>query len=69
MRKRVFEIIETAKEDDRWSNVYDIFMMIVIVASLIPLTSKNDFLAYTIIDKIADRRLSVKAAHSGFQVE
>ena len=53
MRKRVFEIIETAKEDDRWSNVYDIFMMIVIVASLIPLTSKNDFLAYTIIDKIA----------------
>lgn len=53
MRKRIFEIIETAKENDRWSNVYDIFMMFVIVASLIPLTSKNDLLVFTIIDKIA----------------
>lgn len=53
MRKRIFEIIETAKDNDRWSNVYDIFMMIVIVASLVPLTSKNDLLAFTIIDKVA----------------
>ena len=53
MRKRIFEIIETAKENDRLSNVYDVFMMIVIVASLIPLTSKNSPVAFAIIDKVA----------------
>ena len=53
MRKRIFEIIETAKENDVLSGIYDIFMMIVIVASLIPLTSKKDILAFTIIDQIA----------------
>lgn len=52
MRKRLFEIIETAKEDDRLSNVYDIFMMLVIVISLIPLTQKNEVVAFVIIDKI-----------------
>lgn len=53
MRKRLFEVIETAKEDDRISNVYDIFMMVVIVVSLIPLTVKDDILILTIIDKVA----------------
>lgn len=53
MRKRLFEIIETAKENDRLSNIYDVFMMIVIIASLIPLTSKNDIFTFVIIDKIA----------------
>lgn len=53
MRKRIYEVIETAKEDDRLSNIYDIFMMIVIVASLIPLTSKFDLPVFTVIDKVA----------------
>ena len=53
MRKRIFEIIETAQEDDRISNIYDIFMMIVIIASLIPLAFKTDILLFTIIDTIA----------------
>lgn len=53
MRKRVFEIIETAGEDDRLSNIYDVFMMIVIVASLTPLAFKSEFSAFIIIDKIA----------------
>ena len=53
MRKRIFEIIETAKENDQLSNVYDIFMMIVIVLSLIPLTSKNNIFAFDIIDKVS----------------
>lgn len=53
MRKRIFKIIETAGEDDRLSNIYDIFMMCVIVASLIPLTTKDNYLIFTIIDKVA----------------
>ena len=31
MRKRLFEIIETAQENDWISNVYDVFMMIMII--------------------------------------
>ena len=52
-RKRLFEIIESAKESDRVSNVYDIFMMITIVASIIPLAFKQEFPAFEIIDKFA----------------
>ena len=53
MRKRLFEIIETAKEDDKLSNVYDIFMMTVIVASLVPLAFKEDITFFSIVDKVA----------------
>ncbi|MBO4848208.1 MAG: ion transporter [Clostridia bacterium] len=53
MRKRLFEIIETAKEDDRLSNVYDIFMMIVIVLSLVPLAFKQEPPFFVIMDKVA----------------
>lgn len=53
MRKRLFEVIETAKEDDRLSNVYDIFMMIVILASLIPLAFKTEYRVFAIIERIA----------------
>ncbi len=53
MRKRIFEILDTPTDDDKLSNIYDIFMMIVIVASLVPLAFKNDYLAFRIIDKIA----------------
>jgi hypothetical protein len=28
MRKRIYEIIEVAEAGDKWSNVYDIFMMV-----------------------------------------
>ena len=52
-RKRLFEIIETAKESDRVSNIYDIFMMVTIVASIIPLAFKEEFPVFVIIDKIA----------------
>lgn len=53
MRKRIYEIIETATENDRLSNVYDVFMMIVILCSLIPLTFKNVNLVFYWIDRIA----------------
>lgn len=53
MRKRLFEIIESAKESDRVSNIYDIFMMITIVVSIIPLAFKEELSAFLLIDKIA----------------
>ncbi len=53
MRKRVFEIIETAKDKDRLSFIYDICMMVVIVLSLIPLAFKSEDIVFTVIDKVA----------------
>ena len=41
MRKRIFEIIEVAREDDRASNAYDVFMMVMISLSLLPLMFKE----------------------------
>ena len=53
MRKRLYEVIESASENDRLSNVYDIFMMTVIIASLVPLAFKKEIFLFYIIDKIA----------------
>lgn len=53
MRKRLFEIIETAQENDRASNVYDISMLTVIIASLVPLAFKGETPFFWWIDKIS----------------
>lgn len=53
MRKRLFEVIESAYENDRLSNVYDIVMMIIIITSLIPLAFKEETTLFYIIDKVA----------------
>ena len=53
MRKRLFEIIETAQENDWISNVYDVFMMIMIIVSLIPLAFKEENVVFLWIDKVA----------------
>ena len=53
MRKRIFEIIETGKEDNRLSNIYDFLMMVFIIASLIPLAFKTDNIVFFLIDKIS----------------
>ncbi len=42
MRKRIFEIIEVAEENDLTSRICDIFMMIVIICSLLPIACKSD---------------------------
>ena len=52
-RLRLFEIIEAASENDRISNVYDVFMMVTIVASMIPLAFKTEYRAFVILDGIA----------------
>ena len=52
MRKRFFEIIEVAKENDRWSQAYDFIMIFVIFLSLMPLTVKEQTPFLNVVDKI-----------------
>lgn len=52
MRRRLFEIIEVANEDDRLSSIYDWFMIVMIIASIIPLTMKTPGDTWQTIDKI-----------------
>lgn len=51
MRKRVFEVIEVAKEDDVVSRYYDWFMIVAIVISIIPLAFKDPDPLFHTIDK------------------
>lgn len=52
MRKRIFKMIEVAEDNDRISSYYDIFMMITIIASLLPLTTKSQNAIWNYIDII-----------------
>lgn len=52
MRKRLFDIIEVAKENDSLSAVYDWFMMAVILLSIVPLAFHTEYKAFVVIDKI-----------------
>ena len=56
LREKIFRIIETAdrtQNDYKQSQMYDAFMMIVIIISLIPLAFKNDTGILFLIDKTA----------------
>ena len=52
MRKKIFDIIEVAKEKDILSEIYDWFMMVVILISIVPLAFHAEYKIFTIIDKI-----------------
>jgi voltage-gated potassium channel len=52
MRQRIFEIIEVSKSDDKESAVYDIFMMVVIVISIVPLAFVQSYPIFVYMDKI-----------------
>ena len=52
VRRRIFEIIEKAEADDTLSRVYDIFMFIVIVASLVPIAFKNKSVFFIYVDYV-----------------
>ena len=41
MRKRIYEIIEVAGENDKASKAYDVLMIVLIIISIIPLAMKN----------------------------
>ena len=50
-RKRVFEVIEIGDPGDRASIIYDRFMMVVIVVSLLPLFYKGSILDFVPVDR------------------
>ena len=50
MRKRIFEIIEVAGDNDRLSKVYDSIMMVFIIISLIPIAAKSTQGIYGTLD-------------------
>ena len=52
MRKKLFEIIEVAKDKQSISAAYDMAMMAIIVISLIPLVFKESNTVLTVIDKV-----------------
>lgn len=52
MRRKIYRVIEVAEDNDRLSSFYDIFMMITIVVSLAPLTTKSQNIVYHYIDVI-----------------
>ena len=51
-RKRLFEVIEVADDSDQLSSFYDVFMMITIIVSIIPLAFKTSHPAFDVIDRI-----------------
>ena len=51
-RKRLFEIIEVGDDSDRLSCFYDVFMMIAIIVSIIPLAFKTSHPVFNVIDRI-----------------
>ncbi|MBQ5311880.1 MAG: ion transporter, partial [Oscillospiraceae bacterium] len=52
VRKRLYEIIEVASNDDKASFVYDLIMLIAILASIIPLAFKTYYPFFTVIDAV-----------------
>jgi len=53
MRRRIYEIIEVAGENDSISHIYDTVMLFVILASLVPLAFKRETILFSIVDKAA----------------
>ena len=52
MRKRLYEIIELAEDNDKLSEIYDFIMMIAIVASLVPLAFKTTNIVFEVIEYV-----------------
>lgn len=51
-RKKIYDIIEVADDTNSLSGFYDVFMMITIVASIVPLAFKETNMAFEVIDKV-----------------
>ena len=51
MRKRIFEVIEAAKPDDKASSWYDSIMIFLIIISLVPLAFKTETMWMSVLDK------------------
>ncbi len=53
MKKRIYEIIEPSGDGDKLSKIYDVFMMVTIIVSLIPLAFKETNAAFLWVDYIS----------------
>ena len=51
-RKKLYDIIEVADDSNSLSGAYDVFMMITIIVSIIPLAFKGTNTIFSIIDKV-----------------
>ena len=52
MRKFIFDMIELADADNKYSKIYDIGMIITIIASIIPLAFKQEPVFFIRLDKV-----------------
>lgn len=52
MRKRIIQVVEVAENNDTLSSIYDVFMMITIVISLVPLMTKSQNAFLGVIDMV-----------------
>ena len=52
MRKKIFEIIEPSQKKDVLSSIYDVFMIVVILLSILPLCFKHTSNILNIIDSV-----------------
>ena len=52
LRKKVFGFIEGTKDNSTSSKIYDLFMMLVIIASIVPLCFKSQSTILILIDRI-----------------
>ena len=50
MRKKIYQVVEVAENNDKLSSIYDVFMMITIVISLVPLMTKSQNTFLSVID-------------------
>lgn len=50
-RKRIYEVIEAARDGDKLSTIYDSFILITVIVSLIPLAFKEQTSLFIAIDK------------------
>ena len=52
MRQRIYHVLEDAESDNKVSQIYNRFMLVCIVASMIPLCFKQTNLLFSLMDKI-----------------
>lgn len=50
LRKKIYQVVEVAENNDKLSSIYDVFMMITIVISLVPLMTKSQNIFLSVID-------------------
>jgi voltage-gated potassium channel len=52
MRKKLYKILEVSEKGDKISHVYDIFMILIIIVSLLPLTMKEETMFWIWTERI-----------------